>query len=289
MEIIIAKTAGFCHGVKNAVNNSMKLIKNSKNKQIYCLGELAHNKQVISDLERKGLKFIEDIKEIKEQNSKVIIRSHGVAKEIYDYAKRNNIEIVDCTCSNVLRMHKIAEKYQKKGYYIFLTGIENHPEIIGTSSYCGEHYNLITEEDDVEKAINDFKKTNKKKLLVMSQTTYNVKKFEKIKYMIKEKISKDIDLVIKDTICLATERRQKEAKELAKKVDKIIVIGGKNSSNTKKLFEIALQENENVICVETKAELENADFKNVEKIGIIAGASTPQKSIDDIEDFLKNI
>lgn len=289
MEIIIAKTAGFCHGIKNAVNNTIKQIENDKNNKIYCLGELAHNKQVISDLERKGLKFIENIKEIKEQNSKVIIRAHGVAKEIYDYAKRKNIEIIDYTCSNVLKIHKTAKEYQKKGYYIFLTGTENHPEIIGTSSYCGEYFNLITEEADVEKAINDFKKTNIKKLLVISQTTYNVKKFEKIKYMIKEKISKDIDLVIKDTICLATEGRQKEAKELAKKVDKIIVIGGKNSSNTKKLFEVALQENKNVICIETKAELENANFTNVEKIGIIAGASTAQKSIDEIEDFLINI
>ena len=287
MEIIIGKKSGFWPGVKNAVDNSIKQIEN--NKQIYCLGELVHNKQVLLELERKGIKFIEDIKEVKNLNSKIIIRSHGVTKEIYDYAKRKNIEIIDYTCPNVLRVHKIVEKYQKKGYYIFLTGTKNHPEIIGTSSYCGEYFNLITEENDIEKAINDFEKSNIKKLLIVSQTTYNIKEFEKIKNIIKKKISKDINLVIKYTICIATERRQKEAKELAKQVNKIIVIGGKNSSNTKKLFEIASKENINTICIETKAELEDVDFKNVQKVGIIVGTSTPQKSIDEIENFLRHL
>lgn len=282
MEIIVGKTAGFCYGVKRAVDGSIKQIEESKNEKIYCLGELVHNKQVVKSLEEKGIKFIEDINEIKGNNSKVIIRAHGVKKEIYKQAEEKNIEVIDYTCPNVLKIHKIAEDYEKQGYYIFLTGAENHPEIIGITSYCGENYTLIENEEDVEKAIENLEKLNIKKLLVISQTTYSTKKFEKIKDMIQEKLPKDIEIVIKNTICLATETRQKETKELSTKVNAMIIIGGKNSSNTKKLYEVASENCKNTICIETKNEIDKKQYEGINCIGIMAGASTPQNSIDEI-------
>ena len=287
MEIIVGKTAGFCYGVKRAVDGSIEEINKNKNQKIYCLGELVHNKQVVSSLEEKGIEFIEKIEYVKNENSKLIIRAHGVEKKIYEKAKESKINIADYTCPNVLKIHKVAEEYQKQGYYIFLMGTEKHPEIIGTVSYCGENFSLITAEEDVERAIKILKKSNIKKLLVISQTTYSIKKFENIKKIIEEKISKEVDLVIKNTICLATETRQKETKELSSKVDAMIIIGGRNSSNTKKLYEIALENCKNTICVETKEELEKSKFIDLGSIGIMAGASTPKESINEIIEFLK--
>lgn len=286
MEILIGKTAGFCYGVKRAVDGSLEQIEKNKNQEIYCLGELVHNKQVVLELEEKGIKFIENINEIKNENSKLIIRAHGIEKNIYKKAEEENIDIIDYTCPNVLKIHKIAEDYKEQGYYIFLTGTENHPEIVGIISCCGKNFSLITNEEDVEKAIESFKKSNIKKLLLISQTTYSMKKFEDVKKLIEAKIQKNIDLVIKNTICLATEQRQRETKELSSRVDMMIIIGGKNSSNTKKLYDIALENCKNTICIETKDELDKNQYINTEKIGIMAGASTPRKSIDEVVQFL---
>lgn len=285
MEIIIGKTAGFCYGVKRAVDGSKEQIQN--NKKVYCLGEIVHNKQVVSELEGKGIQFIENLEDVKEQDAKLIIRAHGVDKKIYELAKNKNIEIVDYTCPNVLKIHKIAKQYQKDGYYIFLTGTENHPEVIGIISNCGGNYSLITIEEDVEKAIKSLKESNIKKLVLISQTTYSVKRFENVKNLIQNNIDKDIEYEIKNTICLATEQRQKETRELSQKVDMMIIIGGKNSSNTKKLYETAIENCKNTLCIETKEELKNINIKEVAKVGIMAGASTPQKSIDEVVEFLK--
>ncbi len=286
MKIIIGKTAGFCYGVKRAVDGSIKQLENNNGQEIYCLGELVHNKQVVTELKEKGIKFIENINEVKNKDSKVIIRAHGIEKNIYKKAEKQKIDLIDYTCPNVLRIHKIAENYEKQGYYIFLTGTENHPETIGIISCCGKNLSLIENEEDIEKAIKDFEKSNIKKLLVISQTTYSIKKFENVKKIIEKQIPKNIELVIKNTICLATEQRQKDTKELSTKVDMMIIIGGKNSSNTKKLYEIASENCKNTICIETKKELNKEQYANIEKIGIMAGASTPQKSIDEVVKFL---
>lgn len=285
MQIIVGKTAGFCYGVKMAVDGAIEQAKTNKG-NIFCLGELVHNKQVILDLEKCGVKFIENIQEINNKNSRLIIRAHGVNKGIYDIANSTGIELIDYTCPNVLKIHKIVQEFEKKGYYIFLTGIDGHPEIIGTKSYCGKNFSLISTEDDVEIAIRDFEKSNMDKLLLISQTTYNVKKFQNIKKILEEKISKEVDLIIKNTICLATEQRQKEMDKIADFVDMVIIIGGKNSSNTKKLYEIALEKCKNTVYVEKKEDLENLQFNDIGKVGIMAGASTPHSSIDEVVNFL---
>ncbi len=283
MEIIVGKTAGFCYGVKRAVEGAKSEIEKAK-EPIYCLGEIVHNKQVIEMLEKEGINFIEDINLAK---GKTIIRAHGVKKEIYKEAENNNIEIKDYTCPNVLKIHEIAEEYSKNGYYIFLCGSKEHPENIGTISYCGKNSNIIETEDEVSKALEKFEQSNNKKLLVISQTTYSIEKFHNIEEIIKNKVAENIELVIKNTICKATELRQEETEKISKQVEYMIIIGGKNSSNTKKLYEIAKKNCKNGICIETVQELNLEEIKKYKKIGVMAGASTPQESILEIVNAIK--
>lgn len=287
MEVILGKTAGFCYGVKRAVDGSLKQI--NENKTIYCLGELVHNKQVVSDLKEKGIIFIENIDEVKDTKSKVIIRAHGVHKDVYEIAEKRNIELVDYTCPKVLKIHEIVDKYSKDGFYIILTGKESHPEVIGIKSHADNNFSIINDIDETDKAINDFKNSNINNLLLISQTTFNTQKFEVVKNRIIEKISENINLVINNTICPATDIRQKETQELSTTVDKMIIIGGKNSSNTIKLYEIASKNCKDTIHIENVEELKNEDFNNCKKVGVMAGASTPKNIIDMVSEYLKSI
>ena len=284
MDIVVGKTAGFCYGVKRAVDGAIEELKN--NKKINCLGEIVHNKQVINSLRQKGLNFID---KIEDSTGATIIRAHGITKNTYEYAKKNKIIIKDYTCPNVLKIHEIAEQYSKKGYYIFICGSSNHPETVGTISYCGENYSVIEKEDDIDIALNNFNKAKFSKLLLIAQTTYSLQKFENIKEEIQKGLSENIDLIVKNTICKATELRQKETEKISKEANYMIIIGGKNSSNTKKLYEIATQNCKNSICIETAKELNKEDLGKYKKIGIMAGASTPQESIDNVINELLNI
>ena len=165
-------------------------------------------------------------------------------------------------------------------------GNKQHPEVIGTISYCGNNYSVIEKEDDVFKALDRFKKSKFKKLLLISQTTYSLEKFYKIEEIINNELEKNIEIIIKNTICRATELRQKETDEISKKVDYMIIIGGVNSSNTRKLFDIAKNNCENCVCIETAIELNLQDCIKYNKIGIMAGASTPKKSIEEVVHIL---
>lgn len=276
MEIIVGKTAGFCYGVERAVEGATETI-NKATEPIYCLGEIVHNKQVIKKLQDLGIKCVETIEEA---NGTVLIRAHGIPKEVYDLAEKMKLKIQDFTCPNVLKVHKIAEKYREEGCFIFLLGTKTHPENIGTLSYCGKDCYVFEEEQELSKAIEVFEETGKKKLLLISQTTYSLERFEKIEKMLQEQIKSDVELIIKNTICQTTELRQKETVELAKKVDTMIIIGGKNSSNTKKLYEIAKKNCQNTILIESAEELNITG--DINKIGIMAGASTPKESIDEV-------
>lgn len=284
MEIELGKTAGFCFGVKNAVEESSKIVK--ENKEVCCLGELVHNKKVIEDLEKEGLRFINNVEEAKKN---VIIRAHGEPISTYIKAKELNLNVYDLTCPKVLKIHKIAEEYLKKGYYIFLIGSKIHPETIGTISFCGENSNIIETEHQINEAIKNLYDSKIKKLLIIAQTTFSLEKFDLVVDLIKNNISNDIKIEIKNTICQTTKTRQAETEELAQKVDMMIVIGGKNSSNTLKLYEISKKHCRRTIIVEDANEinLKQAD-KNL-KIGIMAGASTPKKSIDAVVEKLKQL
>lgn len=286
MQITIGKTAGFCHGVQRAVSGAKEIIKNY-NEKYYGLGEIVHNKEVVKELEKEGITFIENIDEAE---GNVIIRAHGIPKKIYEIAKNKGINLIDFTCPKVISVHKIAEKYAKQGYYIILFGDKNHPENIGTISYCGNYCSCIKEEGEIEDTIKSIEKVNKNKVLIISQTTYSIAKFEEYSSKIKQILEeKNIEVIINNTICKSTEIRQKETEEMAKINDYMIIIGGKNSSNTQKLYEIAIKYCKNTVCIENEEELNEEEIYKY-NIGIMAGASTPKESIERVKNkILKNI
>lgn len=282
MEVIIGKSSGFCGGVKNSVTKTEKYLSESDNK-IDCLGELIHNKQVIKDLESKGLNIIDSI----DNTSQVtIIRAHGVEKSVYEIAKNENIELIDLTCPKVLKIHEQVQDFSNRNYFIFLFGFKDHPETIGTFSFCGKNACIIENADNINDAIITFKSSGLKDLLIIAQTTFSLKLFDEMCSIICDTLGSNYNIHIEKSICNATSIRQIETKELAKKVDLMIIIGGKNSSNTLKLYDISLENCKNAIHIETKDEL-NLDFvKKFNKIGIMAGASTPEYIIQDVYNFI---
>lgn len=287
MEVVVGKLAGFCNGVRNAVEKTGELLKNRD--KIYCLGELVHNKQLVDDLKKEGLIIVNDISEVPD-NSEVIFRAHGVTKNIYQLAKEKNLTVYDYSCVRVIKLHEDVENMSNEGYYVFLFGDEEHPEVIGTKSFAkSEEITVLKDKEEIDNAINNFKNSNLNKLYICAQTTFSLKKFDEFVSIVEEKLKKynnDIDIKINKSICEATEIRQMETENLAKKVDFMVIIGGKNSSNTVKLYEISSKNCKDAIHIETKKELENIDFSKVSKVGVMAGASTPKKSIDEVIEYL---
>lgn len=281
MEILQGKTAGFCGGVNNAIKNTQKDLE--KYNKVYCLGELVHNSQIINELEAKGLLIVDDLSQARER---LIIRSHGVEKSIYEKAKEMNIELLDYTCPKVLSVHNLVEEYANKGYYIILVGEYEHPEVIGTYSFCGEYKSKADKPEDIKGILEKIKQANKDKVLVVAHTTFSSSKFDEIVEELMKTIPANIQVEVQKTICNSTELRQNEARQLSKEVDLMIVIGGKNSSNTKKLYEIS-KNNCKSLMVETYKEIDKEYVKQFEKVGIMAGSSTPQKSIQDVIEYIK--
>lgn len=285
MELIIGKTAGFCFGVRNAVDKTYEEI-NKNTKNLYCLGELVHNGRIVENITKKGVITVNDISEIP-NNSNVIIRAHGVEPSIYDIANEKNLNLIDLTCPKVAMIHKLAEDFVSNEYYIFLIAENNHPETIGTKGFCGEKSSIIENVEDIEIAIKKFKESHLTKIAIIAQTTFSVEKFDTIVENIKSKVNCKIE--VKNTICNATEMRQAETEELSKKRDLMIVIGGKNSANTKRLYDISAKNCENAILIQNNDDmvLKEALQNNFEKIGIMAGASTPKESIDEVVEYIK--
>ena len=190
--------------------------------------------------------------------------------------------MLDCTCPKVLRIHNLAEELSKKGYYIVLIGEKSHAEVLGTFSFCKDG-EIIEDLEELKQRVEDLKK--KEKIAVITQTTYNLQKFLKMEEFIKSNLADNTEIY--NCICNATENRQKETEKIAKQVDYMIIIGGKKSSNTNKLYEISQKYCKKAIKIETAQELNNEDLSNLEKIGVMAGASTPKESIDEVIEFLK--
>ena len=284
MEIVVGKLAGFCGGVINSVKKTEEFL--NSNSEVYCLGELVHNKQVVDKLERMGLKTIDDLNMVPDA-SKVIIRAHGISMETYELAKSKQIELYDLTCPNVLLIHDKASKLVDEGYFVVLIAKKDHPEAIGTISFCGDNSFILEDNSGVDDLVSLFLKSGKAKLAVISQTTYSMSRFDLLTKEIKNKLS-GYDILIDNTICSATELRQKETNKLSKEVDAMIIIGGKNSSNTKKLFEVSSVNCNNSFIIETVNDIV-WDFSCYEKVGVMAGASTPKESIEEVIDFLKSI
>lgn len=281
MEIVIGKTAGFCAGVNHAVKTAEENIKDEK---IYCLGELVHNGQVINKLEKKGMITVENIEEIP-NGSKVIFRAHGEPEKIYKRAEEKGLEIIDLTCGRVKLIHNKVQKEKDKSF-IIIVGKAKHPEVIGIKGFAGENSYIIENEDDILDAYMEYEKTKIGRVFVVSQTTFSSDKFDKLREEIETNFI-EAEVIVDKTICDATEKRQAETRKIAKDFHTMIIIGGKNSSNTRELVNVAKEECRNVYSIETVEELKNIDFSNVDKVGIMAGASTPEESIIEIEEFLK--
>lgn len=284
MEIKVGKLAGFCGGVINSVSKTDKILEDGK--KTYCLGELVHNKQVVDKLESKGLVLIESLDEV-EDCSRVIIRAHGVTKDIYELANKKNLKVIDLTCPNVLRIHEKAIKLVEEDFFIVLIAQKDHPEAIGTISFCGKDSVILEDKNGISEVIRLFENSSKTKLAVISQTTYSMIKFGQLVEELKNQLS-EYELNIDNTICSATELRQKETSKLANEVDAMIIIGGKNSSNTKKLYDIASSKCGNTFIVETISDLDT-DMTCYDVVGVMAGASTPKESIDDVVRYLENV
>lgn len=221
MEIIVGESAGFCYGVKRAVEGTFEALKNVNGEKIFCFGELVHNKVVTNKLKEDGAVFIEDINDARDV---LVIRAHGIRKSDYEYLERKNIKFIDYTCPNVLKIHKIAEEYAQNGYYIFLLGDKNHPENIGTISFCGQNSCILDSLDEVLLALENIRNEGMKKLLVIAQTTYSVEKFNNIINVINSVAKNDMEVIVKNTICNATNVRQSETEKISKMVDCMIII-----------------------------------------------------------------
>ena len=281
MDIKIAKTAGFCFGVKKAVEKVYEQTEISK-KPIYTFGPIIHNEEVVKDLDSKGVKVINTEDELQQlSDATLIIRSHGVAKKIYDLAENRNIDIVDATCPFVKRIHNIVKEESEKGRKIIIIGNENHPEVEGIVGWVNGESVVINDESDIA----DLSFTEHDKLSIVSQTTFNYKKFNKLVEILNEK---RYDIYCLNTICNATHERQIEAKDIASKVDAMIVIGGKSSSNTQKLYEICKEQCDNTFYIQTLKDLNLCELNSFKCIGITAGASTPNYIIEEVQNNVRN-
>lgn len=279
-EVTTAKSAGFCFGVKRAVD--MVYDEAKKGERVYTLGPIIHNQQVVEDLEKKGVKVIDSVNDINNgYDATVIIRSHGVPEKVIKALREKNVNIVDATCPFVLKIHKIVKEASQNGKTIIIIGSDNHPEVEGIKGWCVNEPVVL---ESVEEAEN-YTVDGTKKLCVVSQTTFNYKKFKDIVDILSKK-SYDIDVM--NTICNATEERQTEAGTIARQSDAMLVIGGKHSSNTQKLYEICRKECENTYFIQTLDDLDLKQLQSFRSVGITAGASTPNNIIKEVQSYVRN-
>ena len=281
MEVTVAKTAGFCFGVKRAVEKVYEQIGKTE-KPIYTYGPIIHNEQVVGDLQEKGVEVIDTLEELKTiRDAVVVIRSHGVGKDVYDILKENGVEIVDATCPYVKKIHRIVEKQTAEGRRVLIVGSEDHPEVQGIKGWGNERTKVIENMDDFRR----LELPEDEKLCIVSQTTLNYKKFQDIV----EKISKTrYDITVLNTICNATQERQVEAMRIASQVDVMLVIGGKHSSNTQKLYDICRKECKNTYYIQTLGDFNPECISSVRSVGITAGASTPNNIIEEVHTKCQN-
>ena len=285
MKVKVAETAGFCFGVKRAVDKVYQLIEEGTH-PIYTLGPIIHNEEVVTDLAAKGVQVIEEKDLASLAEGTVVIRSHGVGKAIYQELKENHLNYVDVTCPFVLKIHRIVEKQSHAGKHVVIFGDPDHPEVKGICGWCQGSYTVLKGRKDTEQ----FTPPNGKDICVVSQTTFNYNKFKELVEILCKKRYDNSVLNIGDilnTICNATEERQKEAQNIAGEVDTMLVIGGRHSSNTQKLFEICKEECGNTYYIQTPVDLDSEMFHHSSYVGITAGASTPKKIIEEVQEHVR--
>lgn len=283
MKVIVGRYAGFCPGVMNSVSKAEDAVNHYK--EIYCLGELIHNKTVVLELEKKGIQMVNDINDIP-NGSVVIFRAHGVKESIYKEALEKELHIIDLTCNIVKNIHEKV-KQARDDSFIIIIGDSKHPETIGTKDFAGNNAFVVGDAEDIDKAFTNFITGDLKKVFVISQTTFSLAKFEELVLIIEDRF-KDYELSINNSICKVTELRQKEVEELSKEVDCVIVVGGKNSSNTKKIYDISMKNCKRVLHIEKREELDSEDFSKWNNVLIVAGASTPKKIVEEVKQYLES-
>ena len=285
MKVKVAETAGFCFGVKRAVDKVYQLIGEGVS-PIYTLGPIIHNEEVVSDLAKKGVRVIseEDLDHI--EGGTVVIRSHGVGRAVYEKLEAAGLSYVDVTCPFVLKIHRIVERESRAGKHIVIFGDPSHPEVRGICGWCEGNHTVLKSSEEAE----NFSPEPGKELCIVSQTTFNYNKFKELVEILRKKRYDNNVLNISNilnTICNATEERQKEAKTIAGEVDTMLVIGGRHSSNTQKLFEICKEECGNTYYIQTPVDLDSEMFHRSSYVGITAGASTPKKIIEEVQKHVR--
>ena len=285
MKIKVAETAGFCFGVKRAVDKVYQLIEEGTS-PIYTLGPIIHNEEVVADLAARGVRVISEDMIPDLHQGTVVIRSHGVGKHIYQLLEKTDLDYIDVTCPFVLKIHRIVERESTAGKQILIFGDPNHPEVKGICGWCNGPYTVMDSREEAE----NFVPPDGKEICIVAQTTFNYNKFKELVEILNKKRYDNNVLNISNilnTICNATEERQKEAKNIAGEVDTMLVIGGRYSSNTQKLFEICKEECGNTYYIQTPVDLDSEMFHHSSYVGITAGASTPKKIIEEVQEHVR--
>ena len=280
MKVELAKSAGFCFGVEKAVNTVYEEAKRN-DEIVYTLGPIIHNEEVVKDMKRRGVEAvnIEDLNSL--PKGTVIIRSHGVSKDIYNFVKQSGHRVVDATCPFVKKIHAIVSVQSGKKKTVVIIGNPKHPEVMGIKGWGDENTYAV---ENIEQFINlNLKKDEE--IVIVAQTTFNHKKFQEI---IDKILFLGYDVRCFNTICNATQERQAEAKEIASNVDAMIVIGDKKSSNTGKLVEICQEECKNTFFIQTLEDLNYDALLSVDSVGITAGASTPKHIIEEVQNIVRS-
>ena len=277
----MAKTAGFCFGVKRAVDQVYEQIEKAE-KPVCTYGPIIHNREVVRDLEEKGVRVLGSFEEL-EQLSKgtVIIRSHGVGRHVYEILEKNQIRIVDATCPFVKKIHRIVQEQEEKGRRVVIVGDREHPEVQGICGWSQKGALVIKDASEME----NLPVSQDESLCLLAQTTFNYNKFQDLVEIISEK---SYDIIVLNTICNATKERQTETRQIAEEADAMIVIGDKHSSNTQKLFEICAKACKDTYYIQTLDDLNLNQLGSVETVGITAGASTPNNIIEEVQRLCRN-
>lgn len=278
VEIVKAKNAGYCYGVERALKLVEQSLKNSK-KPFYSLGPLIHNPQVVKELEEKGIRAVKSLESI--SLGTVIIRSHGVEPQVLEAAKSKRLNVIDATCPFVRKAQLVAAQLKKEGYTVVIVGERTHPEVEGILAYAGNNAVVIESSREISKKTF----SGISRVGVVVQTTQSLEKLRKV---VAKLLTFTLELKVFNTICNATRKRQDSARKLAQQTDLVIVIGGKNSANTTRLFQICRKINPSTYHIESPAEVQKNWFKKVKKVGITAGASTPNYLIAEVETKIKS-
>ena len=281
MNVILADVLGYCMGVRKAMDSALDALEKYKDKNVYSLGPIIHNQTALDFLAQKGLKILEENQvEKAEPNSVVIIRAHGVPPCIIEELEKKDCIVINATCPRVVASQKNAQKYATRDYTVVLAGDKNHGEVTGIAGYAGDKFILVENSEEVEK----LNIPTDEKIVLLSQTTYSPSEFNKIANIIEEKCS---EVKIMNTICPATKERQDALLKLCPIVDGLIIVGGKNSANTKRLLQTALKYCKNAILIERAEEIPS-EFLSLNTVGITAGASTPDSVIQEVKAYLEN-